>query len=104
MEYGTNVLPGNAENMTIVCEKKASSNGIKLESCGEILMKDTVAGIELFCGHMGVDTSATFSYAKCKEGYEVIMHFRGERRFALCTHENDAQVIVDAMNGRIKWE
>lgn len=50
-----------------------------------------------------------FTYQKTDGGdYEVLMHAdtlhkrwnRGtkERRFALCTHENDADVIVDALN------
>lgn len=30
------------------------------------------------------------------------MKFRGERRFAFCTHENDAEVIVEALNNRTK--
>lgn len=74
----------------------------ELDSSKQGRVIDTVAGLELFPTQMGADTYATFSFQECKDGYEVIMHFRGERRFALCTHRNDAEVIVEAMSNRNK--
>ncbi len=62
--------------------------------------KDTVAGLELLVGHMGADERVTFSSRICPHGWEVIMHFRGERRFAMCSHANDAEVIAKALNNR----
>lgn len=62
--------------------------------------KLTVDGLELYPTQMGADYRATFSWQYCNDGYEIIMHFRGIRRFALCTHKNDAEVIVEALNER----
>ena len=64
--------------------------------------KDVVAGLEMFSNCFGAHRLASFSCAPCEEGFEVLMHFRGVRRFALCAHENDAEVIVAALNHRGK--
>lgn len=64
--------------------------------------KTVVDGIELFGTQMGADYRATFSVNECPDGYEVIMHFRGVRRFAWCGHKNDAEIIAEAMNNRNK--
>lgn len=64
-------------------------------------IKDTVAGLELLPTQMGADYRATFSHQPCDDGFEVLMHFRGVRRFAFCTHENDASVIANALNKRM---
>lgn len=55
---------------------------------------DTVAGIEL----KAVRRHYTFDIAKCKDGIEVLLLRNGEpRRMALCTHMNDAEVILAAL-------
>lgn len=55
----------------------------------------TVDGLEMNC--MG--RHYTFDMAPYKDGYiEILLLQNGEpRRMALCTHENDAQSIVDAL-------
>lgn len=60
----------------------------------------TVDGIESFVGASGRGCSnARFSYQRMDGGsYEVLMLHNGARRFATCTHENDAEHIVACLN------
>lgn len=62
-----------------------------------MIQKTIIDGLEMTANHGSPSDFATFSYAKCQDGYEILMHFRGIRRFAFCTHENDAQFIVSAL-------
>lgn len=47
--------------------------------------------------------NAYFAYRKLDNGnFEVVMIEGKVRQFAVCTHENDAEVIVDALNAARK--
>jgi hypothetical protein len=59
-----------------------------------------VDGLEMFVGHMGANERAKFFVQEHHEGWEVVMDFRGHRRFAMCDHKNDAEVIAEALNER----
>lgn len=61
------------------------------------MQTDIVTGIEMFVNCYGANERAKFSWAVCNGGFEVLMEFRGIRRFAFCTHQNDAEVIVEAL-------
>jgi hypothetical protein len=65
-------------------------------------MKDTVAGLEMYCIALGANERATFFMQEHHEGWEVVMDFRGHRRFAMCDHKNDAEHIVECLNNYTK--
>lgn len=45
-----------------------------------------------------------FSYQLINDGYEVLFYINNEsRRFAFCTHKNDAETIVDALKTRYPY-
>ena len=56
---------------------------------------DTVAGIEL----PAIARNYTFGILDCANGTEVLLLRNGKpRRMALCTHRNDAEVILNGLN------
>lgn len=64
--------------------------------------RDTVAGLEMYCNALGANERAKFFWQECGNGFEIVMDFRGIRRFAFCTHKNDAEIIVETLNNRNK--
>ncbi len=68
-------------------------------------MKTTVDGLEMYVGCGGRAQHAEFSYAECEGGWEVLIDFNNlirprPRRFAFCTHKNDAEFIVECLSNR----